>query len=138
MGLAKHKVVTSYRTHRSTAHSVLSRMRRREEMAKKKEHRKSTKTESQKPKAAELPPEKYFVLQDGTAIKSVSDLAMMMDNISDDNYNFHVTEEKNDFSNWIRDVFNDHELAESLLSVKDKKESQIMLLKHSVSKTVRG
>ncbi|MBW2972582.1 hypothetical protein KY359_06100 [Candidatus Woesearchaeota archaeon] len=84
--------------------------------------------------AIELTPDKYFVLRSGTPIRSIEELAMMLDTISDEDFGHHVTESKNDFSTWINDVFGKKDLAESLLKTKDKKESQIVLLKHTTLK----
>lgn len=80
----------------------------------------------------EAAPEQYFILPDGRQIKSVEQLALMMDQIKDEDFSFHVNEEKNDFANWIRDVFGKEDLADKLVELKCKKENQIELLKHSV------
>jgi len=77
-----------------------------------------------------IPPEKYFVLHSGIYIRNIEELAHLLDSMSDGDYGFHVTESKNDFANWIKDVFNNPKLAEALSLLKDKKESQILLLKH--------
>lgn len=82
----------------------------------------------------EIPPEKYFVLSDGTQIKNMNELALMLDRISDEQFSYHVNENKNDFSNWIRDVFGQHEIADNLSGIKCKKESQIYLLKKVLAK----
>jgi len=55
-----------------------------------------------------------------------------MDQISDEDFNFHVNEEKNDFANWIRDVFGNEKLASKMDTSKCRKENQIALLKHAV------
>jgi hypothetical protein len=101
-------------------------MEQKEKMAKRKENR--TKHS--------IPPEKYFMLCSGTAIKSIEELALMLDKITDEDFSFHVNEEKNDFANWIKDVFGNKELADCIYPLKDKKESQIALLKHTVSKNI--
>jgi len=94
-------------------------------------------TQETEVKATEIPPEQYFVLCDGTPIKSIDELALMMDQISDDVFDYHVNEEKNDFSNWVKDVFDKEELAKSLATTRCRKESQIALLKHAVTKGKR-
>jgi hypothetical protein len=132
VALARHRVKTSYSRSRSTAHNVISRIRRREEMVKKRQ-KKEDHAHARKKKAAEIPPENYFMLRDGTAIKSLEDLAMMLDKISDEDFSFHVNEEKNDFANWVMGVFGKKKLADALNALKDKKESQIFLLKHTLS-----
>jgi len=47
----------------------------------------------------------YFRLIDGSEIKSLRDLADSLANMSDDAFYYHVDENKNDFGNWVRDVF---------------------------------
>jgi hypothetical protein len=73
---------------------------------------------------------KEFYLQSGSKIGSIHELSMMLDTISDNDYKFHVNLEKNDFANWIRDVFHETELAEKISAVTDRKDFQITLLKH--------
>ena len=81
----------------------------------------------------EVSPEQHFVLCNGTRIKDIVELAHIIENVSEDDFKAHVNEEKNDFCNWIRDVFNEHELAEELMDKDDKKDFQITLLKHVVA-----
>jgi hypothetical protein len=109
----------------------MKRLERRDNMGKRGTNKKIRESESKK--AEEISPEQYFVMCNGTSIKSIHELAMMLDNMSDDDFNFHVTEEKNDFSSWIRNVFGDAELADKLDALKCKKENQIHLLKHVVA-----
>jgi len=49
--------------------------------------------------------EHYFVLKDGELIKSLEDLVLIIKNIDKETFNYHVTNEKNDFANWIKYVF---------------------------------
>ena len=132
MALAKHRVVKNYVKSRSKAHAIIKRIKRKEQMAKKKSEAKERK--GKRSKGAGIPPEKYFMLSNGTAIRSIEELAVLLDNISDEDFSSHVNSEKNDFASWINDVFGEKELAESLKPLTDKKESQIALLKHAVSK----
>jgi hypothetical protein len=111
-------------------------MARREDMKKKVNKPKDSKKGSQaKEVIQDIPPEKYFVLRSGSIIKSLDELAHNMDRISDEDFSFHVNDGKNDFANWIRDVFGRSDLADSMVPVKDKKGSQIVLLKHVASKS---
>ncbi|MBU2561078.1 MAG: hypothetical protein KKD17_02190 [Nanoarchaeota archaeon] len=129
------KWVRHYKKKSSSAHHIVGRMRRREEMVKKKSSTEKKGNASRKVKSSvlDIPPEKYFVLRSGTPIKSIEELALMLDRISDDDFRYHVNEDKNDFSNWIKNVFGRTDLADMLDPVKDRKESQIVLLKHMVS-----
>jgi hypothetical protein len=79
-------------------------------------------------------PEHYFILASGKVIKDMQELALNLDGISDTDFYFHVTGQKNDFSSWLRDIFNEGKLAEELARLDNKKDSQILLLKHIVKK----
>jgi hypothetical protein len=121
-----------YKKRKSAARPIVKRMERREAMMKKSAKNKEESAKRVSSKKEEISPEKYFILKDGTHIKSIKELAMMMDSMSDDSFSFHVNEEKNDFANWIRDVFGKEDLADSLLALKCRKENQIALLKHAL------
>jgi len=73
-----------------------------------------------------------FVLNDGRKLKSIIHLIDELENMPDDVFSQHVNEYKNDFSNWIKDVFKDDVLADELQLVNDRLETQRALLKHAV------
>ena len=77
-------------------------------------------------------PEKYFYLEDGGVFKNIKELALRLDEVSDEVFRSHVNESKNDFANWVEHVFKEKELAEKLRGILDKKDFQIELLKHLV------
>ncbi len=126
----KAKWARHYKIRASNATHIMEKKRRRDKMARLKSKSKDVKKEERKQEG--ITPEKYFVLSDGRPIKSVEELALMLDSISDEDYSRHVNDEKNDFACWIKDVFGFSELADSLMSVKSRKDSQIVLLKHAV------
>jgi predicted ribosome quality control (RQC) complex YloA/Tae2 family protein len=70
----------------------------------------------------EINPEEYFRLVDGKVIKNLYELINSLRSMHDNTFRHHVNNEKNDFANWIRDVFKDYELAEDILKSKNKKE----------------
>jgi hypothetical protein len=80
----------------------------------------------------EAPEEHCFVLCNGEKVKSVLALADALEVLSDDVFNHHVTFDRNDFSNWVNDVFKDEDLAMSLAGVKDKKDTRIVMYKHII------
>jgi hypothetical protein len=82
----------------------------------------------------DAPETNYFVLCNGKPVKNVKELADLMETIEDQVFSFHVTPEKNDFATWVKDIFNDVELAEKLAGVKDKKNMQLVLYKHITHK----
>jgi hypothetical protein len=122
--------VKHYKKKKSNARQIIKKMDKKEKMAK---IRIGTAENKASGKRIRISPDKYFVLCNGKPIRSIEELALMLDKINDKEFSFHVNEQKNDFSSWIRDVFGKKDLADSLLSLKDKKESQIFLLKHSLS-----
>ena len=67
---------------------------------------------------------------DGASFANIMDLAKALDTMNDDVFYYHVTDWKNDFSNWVRDVFEEAELAEKLMEAKNKEQHQIILLKY--------
>lgn len=77
-----------------------------------------------------IKPENYFFLKDGRALKDISELAKVLDSIGKDVFDFHVNDAKNDFSNWIRDIIGEKELAEAIRKIKDPKQTRTIILKH--------
>ncbi|MBN2422005.1 hypothetical protein JXB41_02160 [Candidatus Woesearchaeota archaeon] len=66
-------------------------------------------------------PEYYFKLCNGKRIKSIIELKNLLPEIPDEVFDFHVNDEKNDFSLWIKNVIGLNDLAEELDNIKDKK-----------------
>lgn len=82
----------------------------------------------------EAPEEYHFVLADGKKLKSLYDLANALGKMTEDTFKHHVTEARNDFSNWINDVFKDEELAKDIQDIKDRTDAELRLLKHFVKR----
>ena len=82
----------------------------------------------------EAPKEKVFYLADGRKLKSLAELTDALENMGEDVFRHHVNEARNDFSNWINDVFDDKELAQDIKEIRDKADAEIKLLKHFVKK----
>jgi hypothetical protein len=101
--------------------------------------KKSTLTKNKKNKKTKkilknVKPEFYFKLIDGSEIKNLLELADALDRMTDDVFYYHVNEQRNDFSNWVRDVFNEKDLAESIEKLNNKLETEISVLKFLVNK----
>ena len=73
-----------------------------------------------------ITPDKYFYAQNGSVIKSVEELFEALQDMPYHTFKSHVTDDKNDFYNWIRDVFGNHNLAINLKKCKERDE----MLKH--------
>lgn len=53
----------------------------------------------------------YFYLNNGKKLKNIAELMESLKDMDQDLFSFHVNEQNNDFSSWIRDVFGEKELA---------------------------
>lgn len=71
-----------------------------------------------------------FWLHDGPALRNIHDLKHALDNITDEQFAFHVGEGKNDFANWVRYVLKDDECAAALLRCKTILSTRRVLIKH--------
>ncbi|GEM_PF-689195 len=76
------------------------------------------------------PEEHHFVLHDGRKLKSLYDLVDELETMSEDAFKEYVSDFKNDFSNWAKDVFNASDLAEELKNVKNRFDAQKSIMKH--------
>ena len=63
---------------------------------------------------ADVPGEYVFYLNDGRILRNMEDLRNALNNMTEELYSYHVNSEKNDFSNWVRNVFRDEKLASDL------------------------
>lgn len=99
-----------------------------------KKEKKNVKVKSLKKSKTEMGPDKYFVLCSGGVLKDIKELAYCLDQITDEEFSFHVNQDRNDFHNWIKDVFGETTLADEVANILDKKDMQIVVLKHLVHK----
>ncbi len=76
------------------------------------------------------PVEKHFVLQDGRKLESLFQLIDELETMSEDVFRHHVNELRNDFANWVRDVFELPSLAEEMQRIRDRIETQRAVMKH--------
>ena len=68
----------------------------------------------------EIPHEKKFFLCNGDVISTVPELMERLKNMDPAHFNHHVNGERNDFANWVRDVFDNKKLARELSRIKTK------------------
>lgn len=64
--------------------------------------------------------EKSFYLIDGSKISSIKEFYEYLDSMEENVFRYHANEDKNDFSNWIKDVYSLKDIAGQVLG-KDKK-----------------
>ena len=55
--------------------------------------------------------EQYFYLNNGTPLKSLAELIDQLVDMEQELFNHHVSKNNNDFANWVRNVFEQKELA---------------------------
>ena len=79
-----------------------------------------------------------FILNDNRKLRNIVHLIDELENMNDDVFYSHVTEFKNDFSNWFRDVFKDDVIADELHLINDRFETQRALLKHTMRTLLKG
>ncbi len=63
---------------------------------------------------ADVPKEYVFKCHDGLILQSMKQLGSALNSMTDETYVFHANTEKNDFSNWVRDIIKDGMLANDL------------------------
>lgn len=78
----------------------------------------------------DVAPDKYFVLCDGKTIKDYQELASLLETVNDDIFYYHVNSERNDFANWVNDVFGEEKLANDIRKTKNKTEMIAVIYKH--------
>jgi hypothetical protein len=67
--------------------------------------------------------EKAFWCNDGHIFSDLRELVQGLSEISDATFFYHANNEKNDFSNWIRDVIEDIELAGAISQAANRDEA---------------
>jgi hypothetical protein len=75
----------------------------------------------------EAPKEHYFKLRNGQELKSLNDLRKALSYMTDEDFNYHVSQEKNDFATWVREALQNQELYEKIRNAKTKEELQAVL-----------
>lgn len=65
-------------------------------------------------------PEYYFITKDGQKIRNISQLQKLLLTMSDDVFDHHTKQGRNDFSNWIRDVYKDKAFADIVILCRTK------------------
>lgn len=69
-------------------------------------------------------PSLYFWLVNGQGVRSIRQLIEQVPELTEEQFQYHVNEEKNDFYNWITDVFHDEEIANLIKQCKTRDDFQ--------------
>lgn len=90
--------------------------------------KKSVKQSKKKTKVLINAPEtKQFLMCDGQKIKNLKELSLIMKNVNEEVFKHHVTNNKNDFANWIQHVLKEKELSSQLKKIKTKQKTQKLI-----------
>lgn len=71
----------------------------------------------------QVPKENYFYYHNGSVVRDVAELIRAIEAGSDEDFYHHVSEGKNDFSEWIKNVYSDEELAKEVRKAASKQET---------------
>jgi len=66
--------------------------------------------------------DKAFFMADGNVVYSIKDLPKMIERSDDNTFYHHVNSDRNDFANWINDVFSVSDLANTISGLTTKKD----------------
>jgi vacuolar-type H+-ATPase subunit I/STV1 len=68
----------------------------------------------------EVQPQHFFWAHNGQQVRNLVQLKDALETMSNETFQYHVTSERNDFSNWVRDVIKDEMLAQKLAEVRSR------------------
>jgi len=85
-----------------------------------------------KKELGKAPEEKAFILHDGRKLKTIYELIDELETMPDDIFREYVTWERNDFANWINDVFEVPDLSTEIRRLQNRFDVQRGLMKHFV------
>ncbi|MBI4181156.1 MAG: hypothetical protein HY528_04420 [Chloroflexi bacterium] len=64
--------------------------------------------------------EKQFWCCNGSVLKSLAELKLALEQMSEETFCYHSSQTKSDFSNWVKDVIGDEMLAKDLSTSKTR------------------
>jgi hypothetical protein len=82
-----------------------------------------TRPAAHKKKLARVPEQYIFYCCNGSIFRDMAELAAGLAAMTDDAFAYHSNLEKQDFSNWVRDIIEDIELAEALAVARSRHEA---------------
>ena len=75
----------------------------------------------------DVPVDNEFIFRDGTRLKNLHGLSIKLSVLSDEDFGFHVNDDKNDFKSWIEEVIKDKTLADEISKIKNRKEMKAVI-----------
>jgi hypothetical protein len=79
-----------------------------------------TKPATRNKKLARVPEQYVFYCCNGSVFRDMAELAAGLAAMTDEAFAYHSNEEKHDFSNWVRDIIEDIELADDLAMARSR------------------
>ena len=67
-------------------------------------------------------PDNYFYLSNGRTLKSIGELRHELKSMSEDVYTKHVCEDRNDFADWVQNIFQQKDLADDMRKLSSREE----------------
>jgi hypothetical protein len=71
----------------------------------------------------DAPADRHFVLKDGTRIKNLQELSDSLRMMQESVFYYHANNQRNDFSNWVREVMALHDLADNMEAAGSRQET---------------
>ena len=87
---------------------------------------------------ADVPEEYVFRCCDGQILRNMKELGDALKTMTDGTYVFHANTEKNDFTNWVRDVIKDDMLAKDLQKATNQAQADKLVANRMVVLTKRS
>jgi hypothetical protein len=72
---------------------------------------------------ADVPDQYVFWCHDGRILHSLRELKNALEMMSDEAYAYHANKDKNDFSNWVKDIIGDDKLARDISRASDQRQA---------------
>jgi len=69
---------------------------------------------------ADVPEEYVFWCSNGRILRNMRELAEALNTMTDETFAYHSNAQRNDFSNWVRDIIRDDELASGLMKASSR------------------
>ncbi len=128
-GLMKQKKKRAHSLKRKVVPKKSFRSKKHAVLAHKRQHAEAT-VHVYKKEFGKAPEEKFFHLHDGRKLQTLFELVDELETLGDEAFREYVNWERNDFANWINDVFELPTLAEELRHVDSRHDTQRTILKH--------
>ncbi len=84
----------------------------------------------------DVPPQHSFWLLNGKTVKNIAELARELKTMSLETFAHHVSEQKNDFANWVEHCVKDHKLA-ALMRTTRNQERMKAIIERKIQETTR-